>query len=134
MGLSENQLHNQFKFNQNPSEGAFASLKFISTMMVVSNLNKQIKMRLNQTFNLSEEIQKLENSKFDLEYIYKLQHKIAGASEILNELDKKFKYILTKLEKVDEDLCNCPLNKSIDISINNGTICINENKIDTQTH
>ena len=31
-----------------------------------------------------------------------------------------------KLVKLEESLGNCPLNKSIDISINNGTICINE--------
>ena len=55
MGLFENQLHNQFKFNQNPSEGAFAVFKLLSTMKVVSNLNEQIKTSLDQIANLSEE-------------------------------------------------------------------------------
>ena len=126
MGLFEYQLHNQFKFIKAPTEGASATFKFLSSMDSVQNLNEQIKTSINKISNTTDEIQKLKKSTFDLEYIYKLQHKISDASEILNELDKKFKYIRMKLIKLEESLGNCPLNKSIDISINNGTICINE--------
>ena len=127
MGLFENQLHNQFKFNQNPSEGAFAVLKFLSTMKVVSNLNEQIKTSLDQIANLSEEIQKLENSTFDLESIDKLENKLKERFQIFNELNTKFRYVDTNLIKLEKELGYVPLKKSIDISINDGTIWINEN-------
>ena len=127
MGLFENQLHNQFKFNQNPSEGAFAVLKFLSTMKVVSNLNEQIKTSLDQIANLSEEIQKLKNSTFDLESIDKLKNKLKERFQIFNELNTKFRYVDTNLIKLEKELGYVPLNKYIDISINDGNIWINEN-------
>ena len=137
MGFFENQLHNQFKLNQNTSEGASAVLKFLSTMKTLENLNEQIKKSLNLIFNLSEEIQKLENSKFNLESIFKLQNKLKERFQILNELNTKFKYVDSNLIKLEEELGYVPLNKSIDISINNGSIWINENNfcpLTNETH
>ena len=127
MGLFENQLHNQFKFNQNPSKEGIDVLNFLSTMNVLSNLNKQIKTSLNQITILSDEIQKLEKSTFDLESIYKLSKKLKERFQIFNELNTKFRYIETNLIKLEEELGYIPLNKSIDISINDGSIWINEN-------
>ena len=127
MGLFENQLHNQFNYNINPSEEAFAVLKFISTMKVVTNLNEQIKSSLDQLTNLSEEIHKLENSTFDLESIDMLKTELKERYQIFNELNTKFRYVETNLINLEKELCYVPLNKSIDISINDGTILINEN-------
>ena len=78
MGLFEYQLHNQFKFIKTPTEEASATFKFLSSMDAVQNLNEQIKTSINKISNTTDEIQKLKKSTFDLEYIYKLQHKISG--------------------------------------------------------
>ena len=128
MGFFENQLHNQFKFNQNPSQSASYVFKFLSTIKVISNFNEQIKTSLDQIANLSEEIQKLENSTFDLESIDKLKNRFKKRFQILNELNTKFKYVDTNLIKLEKELGYVPFNKSIDISINDGTIWINENR------
>ena len=84
-------------------------------------------MLLKLLANLSEEIQKLENSTFDLESIYKLNHKLNERFQIFDELNTKFRYIVTNLVELEEELCYVPLNNSIDISINDGSIWINEN-------
>ena len=75
-----------------------------------------------------QEIQKLKNSTFDLEYIDKLKNKLKERFQILNELNTKFRYVDTNLIKLEKELGYVPLNKSIDISINDGTIWINENQ------
>ena len=128
MGLFENQLHNQFKFNQIPSEEASSILKFLSTMKMISNLNKQIETSLKLITNLSEEIKKFENSTFDLESIYKLKNKLKARFQILNELNTKYRYVHINLIKLETELGYISFNKSIDISIIDGTIYINENQ------
>ena len=128
MGLFEHQLHNQFKFNESPTKGASSAIKLLSNMDNVQNSNEKIKNNLNTISKITDEIQKLKKSTFDLEDIYKLNHKISDTFKIIKELDKNLGCVSIKLVKLEEDLPHCPLNKTINISINNGTISINENK------